>query len=302
MNFSVDRQGTQFLVAAGKLYTKRPGQPWKMDTTGIGLNPGELIKDISTNNKKGIIYARRTYFTTSLNFAIYKRGIADTVWQIVDTSPLAINDGNMISDQNGGFFVKTFGSPPKIWRYDGSTWTSATPSAPPLFFTVDKNGVLWGRGSLSSGSTKGVSFSTDNGSNWTYVGLNSAGVNFLNSIGDTTYAVTFIDGIYAFTTSTTPTSVSEAPLRIPATFELLQNYPNPFNPSTTIEFDLPSAAHVRLRVFDLLGREVASLVNEELSAGRHQAQWNASKMSSGVYFYQMEAGPFVAVRKLVLLK
>ena len=90
--------------------------------------------------------------------------------------------------------------------------------------------------------------------------------------------------------------------QIPTEYSLLQNFPNPFNPSTTIAFDLPSSAHVRLRIFDLLGREVASLVNEELSAGKHQAQWNASKMSSGVYFYRIEAGQFVAVRKLVLLK
>ena len=88
----------------------------------------------------------------------------------------------------------------------------------------------------------------------------------------------------------------------PSVYSLKQNYPNPFNPSTTIAFDLPSAAHVRLRIFDLLGREVASLVNEERTAGRHRAEWNASKFSSGIYFYRIEAGGFVAVRKLVLLK
>jgi hypothetical protein len=317
MNFSVDRQGTQFLVAAGKLYTKRPGQPWKMDTTGIGLKPGEIINDISTNNKKGIIYARRTYFTTSLKFAIYKRAIADTAWQIVDTSPLAINDGNMVSDQNGGIFVKTFANPYKIWRYDGSTWTAATPTAPPLFFTVDRNGVLWGWGSLLSGSNKGVSFSTDNGSNWTYAGLNGVGVNFLTAVEDSTtsalmkhsghssptvYAVTFIDGIYGFSTDTTTTSVRDSKPEIIASYELYQNYPNPFNPSTTIKFTTPERGRLALKIFDILGREVATLVNGDLEAGSHQATFDASKLSSGIYFYRLQAERFVSVKKMLLLK
>jgi hypothetical protein len=89
---------------------------------------------------------------------------------------------------------------------------------------------------------------------------------------------------------------------IPQTYELFQNYPNPFNSSTVILFSLPSKSYVLLKVFDMLGREVATLVNEELAAGNHYRQWIASNISSGVYFYRLQCGSFIETKKLVLLR
>ena len=89
---------------------------------------------------------------------------------------------------------------------------------------------------------------------------------------------------------------------IPTAFTLMQNYPNPFNPSTTMNYELPTKGFVTLKVFDLLGREVAVLVNEEKSAGRYSVQWNAAMLPSGVYFYRLDAGSFSQTRKLLLLK
>ncbi len=85
-------------------------------------------------------------------------------------------------------------------------------------------------------------------------------------------------------------------------FSLDQNYPNPFNPSTTISFTLPSNSLVSLKVFDILGREVATLVSEKLCAGNHLRQWNAVDLPSGVYFYRLTAGSFTDTKKFVLLK
>ena len=89
---------------------------------------------------------------------------------------------------------------------------------------------------------------------------------------------------------------------IPAAYEVSQNYPNPFNPSTTIQFGMPERGQVTLKVFNLLGQEIATLVNGEFAAGRHDVQWNASEMSSGMYIYQLKAGSFVETRKLTLAK
>ncbi len=89
---------------------------------------------------------------------------------------------------------------------------------------------------------------------------------------------------------------------IPVAFEVSQNYPNPFNPSTSIKFALPERTHVTLRVYNLLGKEVATLVNGDFSAGRHDVQWNASDVASGVYMYRIQAGNFVETRKLTLIK
>ena len=85
------------------------------------------------------------------------------------------------------------------------------------------------------------------------------------------------------------------------------NYPNPFNPTTTINFDVPEATNVRLEVYDMMGRRVATLVNGSLSAGRYEATWNArsdagNQVASGVYLYRIQAGSFKAVKRMVLMK
>ncbi|MDR3627381.1 MAG: T9SS type A sorting domain-containing protein, partial [Ignavibacteriaceae bacterium] len=79
-------------------------------------------------------------------------------------------------------------------------------------------------------------------------------------------------------------------------------FPNPFNPSTNISFSIPSRAFVSLKVFDIRGREIATLINEDLPAGLYTKEWNANSFSSGVYFYRIKAGNFIATKKLVLVK
>jgi subtilisin family serine protease len=89
---------------------------------------------------------------------------------------------------------------------------------------------------------------------------------------------------------------------IPKRFALEQNYPNPFNPTTVISYELPALSSVVLKVYDVLGREVATLVNEKKAAGTYSVTWNASSMSSGVYFYRLQAGEYSETKKLLLLR
>lgn len=89
---------------------------------------------------------------------------------------------------------------------------------------------------------------------------------------------------------------------VPDDFTLAQNYPNPFNPMTVINYQLPVASQVRLEVYDMLGRNVATLVNEQVSAGRHTINFDASNLSSGVYLYRLQAGSQIMTRKLTILK
>ena len=95
---------------------------------------------------------------------------------------------------------------------------------------------------------------------------------------------------------------AEVTMSVPNVFALNQNYPNPFNPSTSISFSLPTRTFVSLKIFDLIGKEVATLVSEEMSAGSYAKQWNASTVSSGVYFYQIRANNYCETKKLTLLK
>ncbi len=88
----------------------------------------------------------------------------------------------------------------------------------------------------------------------------------------------------------------------PQEFALLQNYPNPFNPSTTIRYAIPKSGFVTLRMYNLLGQEIETLVNEKQLTGEYEAQWNPTNLSSGVYLYRLEVGEFVKSKKLVFLK
>jgi hypothetical protein len=98
------------------------------------------------------------------------------------------------------------------------------------------------------------------------------------------------------------TGVNQKGYSGPTTFQLRQNYPNPFNPSTTIMYSLPASESVTLKVYDILGREVKTLVDERQSAGNHSVNLNASGLASGVYFYQLQAGRNVQAKKLVVIK
>jgi len=95
---------------------------------------------------------------------------------------------------------------------------------------------------------------------------------------------------------------NEVVVGVPVKFELSQNYPNPFNPSTSINFEMPSANYVSMKIFDMAGKEVAQLVNEVKEAGYYTVKFDASKLSSGMYFYKIQAGEFVSVKKMVLVK
>ena len=128
----------------------------------------------------------------------------------------------------------------------------------------------------------------------------SAGEHYLSWVLSDGPSTAWIDNVFF-----PPNSVVEGISNkqdIPLAFRLYQNYPNPFNPTTTIEYQIPNQSHVVLKVYDILGNQVAVLVNKDESAGRYTVNFNASKLSSGVYFYRIEAGKFVQSKKLILLK
>ena len=100
--------------------------------------------------------------------------------------------------------------------------------------------------------------------------------------------------------SLTASDVSDA--AVPGKFELAQNYPNPFNPSTTISYSIPARSDVSIKVYNNLGQLVATLFNGVNEAGTHEVSWNAASVSTGVYFYSINAGDFTSTKKMILLK
>jgi ligand-binding sensor domain-containing protein len=154
------------------------------------------------------------------------------------------------------------------------------------------------------GTYAGVFLSINNGITWTSVN-NGFPNNYVSSfalLGSYLFAGTGGGGVWRRTLSELLSVEADNKSELPATFSLSQNYPNPFNPSTTISFSLPSKSFVSLKVFNILGREVADIVSEEMSPGTYSRQWKAGNLSSGIYFYQLQAGLFTETRKLILLR
>lgn len=121
----------------------------------------------------------------------------------------------------------------------------------------------------------------------------------INSSGDI-FAGTNGGGVFRSVESTT--SVEEIDGMIPSSFALHQNYPNPFNPSTRITYTIPRSDFITLKVYDILGREIKTIVSEFQKAGNYSFHFDASKLSSGVYFYSLQAGDFDETKKMVLIR
>ncbi len=125
---------------------------------------------------------------------------------------------------------------------------------------------------------------------------------FFNPTNGTDYNNSWLDG-WGIETEGSPKLADESPPEtVPSKFALSQNYPNPFNPATTISYSLPSATHVRLDVFNILGQKVATLVDEHQTAGEHTVLWESVGFSSGIYLYRLSTPEAVETRKMILLK
>jgi hypothetical protein len=136
----------------------------------------------------------------------------------------------------------------------------------------------------------------------------SAGAGFIVRV-DTTFPGYFnfkvnvgVDGWYYWEDADTVVTDVEDEIRIPLSYKLYQNFSNPFNPTTTIQYQIPELSFVTLNVFNLLGEEIKTLVNNEKTAGSYQIKFNATNLPSGIYFYRLQAGDYVETKKMVLLK
>ncbi|MDP4197331.1 MAG: T9SS type A sorting domain-containing protein, partial [Bacteroidota bacterium] len=109
----------------------------------------------------------------------------------------------------------------------------------------------------------------------------------------------FVVGNYTYTAVEEKKDTYSA---IPKEFTLYNNFPNPFNPTTTISYSIPKQSHVELKVYDMLGREVTTLIDKEQNAGEYKVKFNASSLPSGIYVYTIQAGQFRDAKKLMLLK
>lgn len=150
----------------------------------------------------------------------------------------------------------------------------------------------------SSWSAKFLMTNTNTDTNWA-----EPKAGYILGGGDDGIGIwSFQNGYNGYCSRNMATTTGITNSQIPAEFSLSQNYPNPFNPSTKIKFALPTMANVSLKIFDLTGKQVAQLVNGSLPAGTHEYTFDASQLSSGVYFYKLESKGFTQVKKMMLVK
>lgn len=196
------------------------------------------------------------------------------------------------AENPGGIFLSTD---------DGESWSSINTG---LTSTNIRSLAVSGTNLFAGTYGGGVFLSTNNGASWTAVnsGLSNLKVYVLAVSGGYLFAGTYGGAVWRCPLTEMITPVERLTADLPARFSLDQNYPNPFNPSTTIEFALPHSGLATLKIFNLLGEQVAMLVNEARPAGTYRIGWNAGNLPSGVYLYRLQAGEFTETKKLILLR
>jgi hypothetical protein len=217
-------------------------------------------------------------------------GLTNTNVHAVAISPASGGSGvNLFAGTLGGVFRSA---------NNGTSWSAINTG---LTNTYVQCFAIYGT-NVFAGTLDGVFLSTNNGTNWVNTGLKNSLVSSL-AISDR-YLFAGIDSgrVWRRPLLQMVTAVEDKGGTIPTQLSLDQNYPNPFNPATTVSFSLPLKSFVSLKVFDALGRNVATLASEEMSAGIHTMRWNASNVPSGTYFCRLQAGAFTETRKAVLLK
>lgn len=230
--------------------------------------------------------------------SVYKTNNAGVNWQQVRSGGEALFFDIEFTDANTGYISGEAG---RLYRTvdGGSTWQSLTTGN-----TGNQYGIFFT--DLNTGYVTGQQFAykTVNGGNsWANMydagGRTLWGVYFNNA--NTGYMVSDTGKVYKTTTGGV-IGITNISGIVPKDFSLGQNYPNPFNPTTNIKFAIPRAAFVKLAVYDMLGREVESLVSQQLTAGSYVVDWNASKFSSGIYMYKLTTNDFSMVKKMSLIK
>jgi photosystem II stability/assembly factor-like uncharacterized protein len=190
----------------------------------------------------------------------------------------------------------------------GSNWISQKDESSAgglysIYFINPNTG--WAVGDYYAATNTSTYYTTNGGTNWVNTnGIVSSGR--LNRVKINNSPVGYVAGQYQTVYRTTNagglTGISGNPESTPLNYSLSQNYPNPFNPVTKINFALPKQGLVTLRIYDILGREVRTLVNEIKSAGNYSVDFNGSNIASGIYFYKLESNSFTSIKRMILIK
>ncbi|HUI31495.1 MAG TPA: T9SS type A sorting domain-containing protein [Candidatus Acidoferrales bacterium] len=294
----------------GVLGSTDNGTSWTADTLGLNLGPPPFPPEYMNYGTVGITSAgSNLYVIEALNGKGAYRTSADSIsWtpiglDSVSESAITSLDTNVFVATTRGIFLYSGGT---AWldRSVGLPFSDSASITLCSFATSDT--LLFAYIEVSSSTFYGheIYVTHDLGKTWIDVNDSAfAGSSVTAMVATPKYLfVGTQSGAWQIPISDVITSVNENLPPVPSKYVLYQNYPNPFNPSTVIGYRLPAASHVTLKVYDVMGREVKTLVNERQSAGSHSARFDAGSLPSGLYFYRIQAGNYSSTKKALLVK
>lgn len=291
--------GTDIFVGTwgfGVFRSTNGGTTWAQVDSGL---TDSLIYDFATSDTTLFVGTDGGMFV-STNYGESWTPINTGLTDLEAVTPVVMGKDLFVGTWHAGVFTST---------NNGATWTAVNNGLSSSALEGIHQLAVYGT-NIFAGTDGGAFVSSDSGKSWTPIntGLTSFSVTSFAILGTELFAGTMsgIGGSGSFVwsrpLSQIVTSVATPVGAGPASYKLGQNYPNPFNPSTTIVYSLPSNAKVVLKLYDSLGREVKTLVDQRQSAGEHSISLNASGLASGVYFYQLQSDGKVVAKKLMVVK
>ena len=299
---------TGFVTCFGGNESESVGLLFKTTNSGINWNRSEYRTSFVTINfiseNTGLIVSN--YYSDVLNdsLVLYRSGNSGNDWTSIYSLTKCRVTSSMFLNSNTGWITG-------LYRFSGNS---------DLMLKTTNGGLNWENFNLTTLSFINSVFFSSNDTGWycssgIFKSINS-GANWINQVpsnGTDTYnSIFFIDNSTGWSVGTNGkilktvtgglTSVSQSGDNIPIKHSLLQNYPNPFNPVTHLEFGISDLEFVSLKIYDVLGNEIKTLVNEIKSPGVYDMVFDGSNLSSGIYFYKLTAGKFSEVKKMSLLK
>jgi len=303
------KSGYPFPQRYARIYTSmNGGESWLM----------KLNKSLSETKLMSVSKQGTMYIALTTNFAlrdtIFRSTNLGDSWEKVTVNGAVNSPATIkINSNNEEVFVITKNDNKIFYLSNGgASWMPLTsmnfPSTTVVtcmeFNSANKIFAATNNSGIYTSSTGGQSWQTltnglyghiTTGSGFSYAYISS----LLIDENDYLHLTTYEDGLYK---SLLPTSVVSTVSNSPGKFYLQQNYPNPFNPTTKIKFDLPKSTFVKINVFDISGKLVNEIINQNLYAGSYEAEFNGANLASGIYYYRIEANDFIETKKMMLIK
>ncbi|HLX13018.1 MAG TPA: T9SS type A sorting domain-containing protein [Bacteroidota bacterium] len=253
------------------------GLPGSANTNGFGVHGSNLFV---------FLYSQGIYVSTD----------SGATWTSANTG-LSSSRVRSFTTLGSMIFVATDGGGIYKSTDDGANWQASGISGGNCWSITSSGTTLY------AGSNDGVSVSHDSGATWNQTSPWQIITNAVVVTSTNVFAGGLDAGVWRVGQTDAILGVADQKgSKVPAAFRLMQNYPNPFNPSATIEYSLAARGPVTLKIFNVLGENVRTLVNEVQGAGNKTVKFDGANLSSGVYFYRLQAGSFVSMKKMVLMK